>query len=60
VVLKPAVKYILLFRAKFIFPIKPDLFLPAEMINTLDKRVRYVYRDTLLFEWITKGLNVGR
>jgi len=60
VVLKPAVEYILSFRAKFIFPIKPDLSLPAEIINTLNKRVRYLYRDTLLPEWITKGLDVGR
>lgn len=49
-VLKPAVKYILLFRAKFIFLIKPNLFLPAKIINTLNKRIRYIYRDVLLFK----------
>lgn len=48
VVLKLAVEYMLLFRAKFIFLIKPDLFLSAEIINTFNKRVRYVYRNILL------------
>jgi len=50
VVLKSAVKYILLFRVKLIFLITSDLSLPAKIINILDKRVRYMYCDVLLFE----------